>query len=134
MVQEVYQPKFAYPTPELANLLVFRSINPLYGAFLLKYLGIADQDERVQALESVLEVPTSILRDVRVPQLRDLPPGPLARERLDALLIERGLVTAEQLRDKSEDDGLNWEDAGPLRWPKNCGSCSTRNFRASTTW
>jgi superfamily II DNA/RNA helicase len=112
VVREIYQPKFAYPTPELANLLVFRSINPLYGAFLLKYLGIADQDERVQALESVLEVPTSILRDVRVPQLRDLPPGPLARERLDALLIERGLVTAEQLRDKSEDDGLNWEE----RW------------------
>ncbi len=111
-VREVYQPKFAHPTPELAKLLVFRSINPLYGAFLLKYLGMADQDERVQALESVLEVPTSILRDVRVPQMRDLPPGPLARERLDALLLERGLVTAEQLRDKSEDEGLNWEE----RW------------------
>jgi superfamily II DNA/RNA helicase len=111
-VREVYQPRFAHPTPELAKLLVFRSINPLYGAFLLKYLGIADQDERVQALESVLEVPTSILRDVRVPQMRDLPPGPLARERLDALLMGRGLVTAEQLRDKSEDEGLNWEE----RW------------------
>ncbi len=110
--REVYQPKFAYPTPELAKLLVFRSISPLYGAFLLKYLGVADQDERVQALESVLEVPTSILRDVRVPQMRDLPPGPLARERLDVLLMERGLVTAEQLRDKSEDEGLNWEE----RW------------------
>jgi hypothetical protein len=111
-VREVYQPKFAHPTPELAQLLVFRSINPLYGAFLLKHLGIADQDERVQALESVLEVPTSILRDVRVPHMRDLPPGPLARERLDALLMGRGLVTAEQLRDKSEDEGLNWEE----RW------------------
>jgi hypothetical protein len=28
------------------------------------------------------------------------------------MLIERGLVTAEQLRDKSEDEGLNWEE----RW------------------
>jgi hypothetical protein len=111
-VREVYQPRFAHATPELAKLLVFRSINPLYGAFLLKHLGIADQDERVQALESVLEVPTSILRDVRVPQMRDLPPGPLARDRLDAMLMERGLVTAEQLRDKSEDEGLNWEE----RW------------------
>jgi len=111
-VREVYQPRFAHPTPELARLLVFRSINPLYGAFLLKHLGIADRDERVQALESVLEVPTSILRDVRVPQMRDLPPGPLARDRLDTMLIERGLVTAEQLRDKSEDEGLNWEE----RW------------------
>jgi superfamily II DNA/RNA helicase len=111
-VREIYQARFAHPTPELARLLVFRSINPLYGAFLLKHLGIADRDERVQALESVLEVPTSILRDVRVPQMRDLPPGPLARDRLDTMLIERGLVTAEQLRDKSEDEGLNWEE----RW------------------
>ncbi len=110
--REVYQPRFAHPTPELEKLLVFRSVNPLYGAFLLKHLGIADRDERVQALESVLEVPTSILRDVRVPRMRDLPPGLLATTRLDAQLMERGLVTAEQLRDKSDDEGLNWEE----RW------------------
>jgi superfamily II DNA/RNA helicase len=110
--REIYQPRFAYPTPELDNLLVFRSVNPLYGAFLVKHLGIADRDERVQALESVLEVPTSILRDVRVPRMRDLPPGPLATTRLDAMLMARGLVTPEQLRDKSEDEGLNWEE----RW------------------
>jgi hypothetical protein len=111
-VREVYQPRFAYPTPELARLLVFRSVNPLYGAFLVQHLGIADRDERIQALESVLEVPTSILRDVRVPRMKDLPPGPLAMTRLDGLLMERGLVTAEQLRDKSDDEGLNWEE----RW------------------
>ena len=111
-VREIYQPRFAYPTPELARLLVFRSVNPLYGAFLVQHLGIADRDERIQALESVLEVPTSILRDVRVPRMKDLPPGPLAMTRLDGLLMERGLVTAEQLRDKSDDEGLNWEE----RW------------------
>jgi hypothetical protein len=110
--REVYRPLLAHPTPELEKLLVFRSVNPLYGAFLLKHLGIADRDERVQALESVLEVPTSILRDVRVPRMRDLPPGPLAMTRLDTQLMERGLVTAEQLRDKSDDDGLSWEE----RW------------------
>ncbi len=111
-VREIYQPRFAYPTPELARLLVFRSVNPLYGAFLVQHLGIADRDERIQALESVLEVPTSILRDVRVPRMKDLPPGPLAMTSLDGLLMERGLVTAEQLRDKSDDEGLNWEE----RW------------------
>jgi superfamily II DNA/RNA helicase len=110
--REIYQPRFAYPTPQLDNLLVFRSVNPLYGAFLVKQLGIADRDERVQALESVLDVPTSILRDVRVPRMKDLPPGPLATTRLDALLMERGLVTVEQLRDKSDDEGLSWEE----RW------------------
>ena len=31
--REIYQPRFAYPTPELDSLLVFRSVNPLYGAF-----------------------------------------------------------------------------------------------------
>jgi superfamily II DNA/RNA helicase len=110
--RDVYRPLLAQPTPELEKLLVFRSVNPLYGAFLVKHLGIADRDERVQALESVLEVPTSVLRDVRVPRMRDLPPGPLATTRLDSLLMERGLVTAEQLRDKSDDDGLSWEE----RW------------------
>ncbi len=110
--RDIYQPRFAYPTPELDNLLVFRSVNPLYGAFLVKHLGIADRDEKVQALESVLDVPTSILRDVRVPRMKDLPPGPLATTRLDAVLMGRGLVTAEQLRDKSDDEGLNWEE----RW------------------
>jgi hypothetical protein len=107
-----YEPRMAYPTPELSKLLVFRSVNPLYGAFLLKYLGIADREERVQALESVLDVPTSLLRDVRVPAQRDLPPGSLATTVLDQLLIQRGLVTAEQLRDKSEERGLSWEE----RW------------------
>jgi superfamily II DNA/RNA helicase len=110
--RDIYQPILAPPTAEMDTLLVFRSVNPLYGAFLLKHLAIADRDERIQALESVLDVPTSILRDVRVPRLRDLPPGPLAITRLDMQLIERGLVTAEQLRDKSDERDLSWEE----RW------------------
>ena len=35
------------------KLFVFRSVHPLYGAFLLEYLGVADENERLQALESV---------------------------------------------------------------------------------
>jgi len=38
-------------------MLAFRSINPLYGAFLLEHLGVADSLERVQAMESVLGLP-----------------------------------------------------------------------------
>src|SRR5207253_1265713 len=52
-----YLPVLAHATPALDNLLVFRSIHPLYGAFLLDHLGIADRNERIQALESVLEMP-----------------------------------------------------------------------------
>ncbi len=106
-----YQPMFAHPTPELDKLLVFRSVNPVYGAFLVSHLGLADRDERIQAFESVLEMPGSMSRDVRVPPMGELPPGPLATNKLDPLLLQRGLVTAEQLRDKSHED-LPWE----LRW------------------
>ncbi|MGE3315368.1 MAG: DEAD/DEAH box helicase [Planctomycetaceae bacterium] len=110
-VRPIYQPNFAYPTAELERLLGFRSVNPLYGAFLVSQLGVADRDERIQALESVLEIPSSMARDVRVPPMNELPPGPLATSKLDPLLLQRGLVTAEQLRDKSQED-LPWE----LRW------------------
>src|SRR5262249_6431046 len=57
-----YSAVLATPTPELDKLLVFRSIHPLYGAFLINQLGIADRNERLQAMESVLEVPRPLLR------------------------------------------------------------------------
>ena len=63
-----YEAVRGLPTPELDKLLVFRGIHPLYGAFLLGQLGIADRDERVQAFESVLEMPRPMLRYVRVPR------------------------------------------------------------------
>src|SRR5207247_488946 len=79
---------------KLSALLLFKSVNPLYGAFLLDQLGIADRAERIQALESVLELPRPLLKHVRVPWPDELPPGPLARERLDEELIRRGLMLA----------------------------------------
>jgi hypothetical protein len=84
----------ATPTPKLDTLLVFRSIHPLFGAFLLDHLGIADPAERLQALESVLEMPRPILKFVRVPWPDQLPPGPLATTRLDPDLIQKGLIAA----------------------------------------
>jgi len=84
----------ATPTPKLDTLLAFRSIHPLYAAFLLDHLGIADREERLQAFESVLELPRPVLKYVRVPWPDDLPPGPLATTRLDAELIQRGLIAA----------------------------------------
>jgi hypothetical protein len=72
-------------------------VNPLYGVFLTQQLGIADQSERLQALESVLGFPGSISRFVRVPTLQELPPGQLATTRLDEMLLRLGIVSAEQL-------------------------------------
>src|SRR6185437_3428132 len=62
-----YSPRLAHPTETLPRLLPFRSVNPLYGAFLIEQLGIADRTERLQALESVLGVPGPVLRYVRPP-------------------------------------------------------------------
>jgi hypothetical protein len=108
-----YKADAAVPTPLLDNLLVFRSIHPLYGAYLLQHLGIADRDERLQALESVPEFPRSVLRNVRVPREDSLPPGPLARTRLDEELIRRGLMIAKPPPGEGEeedDDFSPWEE------------------------
>jgi superfamily II DNA/RNA helicase len=101
-----YTPVLAHPTPELDKLLVFRGIHPLYGAFLINQLGIANRDERIQAFESVLEVPRPLLKFLRVPD--DVSPGPLATTRLDEELIRRGLITAKVPEAEGEDEENDW--------------------------
>lgn len=105
-----YSARLAIPTPELDKLLVFRTAHPLYGAFLIDQLGIANREERLQAMESVLEVPRPLLRYLRVPFPDQLPPGPLATTRLDEDLIRRGLIIAPVT--KSADDEEEAEDEG----------------------
>ncbi len=102
-----YAAVLARPTEKLPQLLAFRSINPLYGAFLLEHLGVADSLERVQALESVLGLPRPLLRYVRVPL--DLPTGPLATTRLDSMLLVRGLIAAPPSADGDDEEGGPWE-------------------------
>jgi superfamily II DNA/RNA helicase len=99
-----YSVVLAKPTAELDKLLVFRSVHPLYGAYLIKQLGLADRNERLQAMESVLEVPRQLLKYLRVPLPNDLPPGPLASTRLDADLIHRGLIVAPLPKSAEEDE------------------------------
>ncbi|MFZ5832626.1 MAG: DEAD/DEAH box helicase, partial [Planctomycetota bacterium] len=99
-----YQPEFAHPTESMRKLVLFRGINPLYAVFLVDHMGIADRAERIQAMESVLELPKSVGHFVRVPPQRELPPGPLATTRLDVLLLELGLAIAEELVEPSEEE------------------------------
>lgn len=107
----LYMPTLATPTPELEKLLVFRSVHPLYGAFLVNQLGIADRHERLQALESVLEIPKPLLKFVRVPFPDQLPPGPLALNRLDEECIRRGLIVAPVPQgEEDEDDYDPWHE------------------------
>jgi superfamily II DNA/RNA helicase len=107
-----YAAVMAHPTPELDRLLAFRSVHPVYGAYLISLLGKADREERIQAMESVLEVPRPLLRYLRVPW--ELPPGPLAQTYLDPELIRRGLIVApvEDAADEENDD-----DFGPDEHP-----------------
>src|SRR5215472_7198421 len=112
--KEPYIVRAATPTPALDNLLVFRSIHPLYGAFLLEHLGLADRDERIQLLESVLEMPRPLLKYVRVPFPDQLPPGPLATQRLDPELIQRGLIAAPVEKDPDEEEEEDdWRERPP---------------------
>jgi superfamily II DNA/RNA helicase len=92
-----YRPERAFPTDRMADFFIFRSVNPVYGLFLLEQFAQADPIERLQALESVLELPKALLRAVRVPNPEKLPPGPLARNYLDTELVTRGLITAGDL-------------------------------------
>ena len=71
-----YKPMFARPTERLAKLSLFRGVNPLYGVFLVNQLGIADRAERIQAMESVLELPGSVAHFVRVPRQDQLAARP----------------------------------------------------------
>ncbi|MEP0844934.1 MAG: DEAD/DEAH box helicase, partial [Phycisphaerae bacterium] len=73
------------------KLLNFRSIDPLFGAFLTEQLVYSSFEEKILALESVLELPPTIERLVRPPEL---PPGPLQTQVLEPLLIQMGVVAA----------------------------------------
>lgn len=96
-VTERYRPVRAYATPKLEQLLLFRSVNPLLGVFLSQHLGVADARERLQLWDAVLDFPTSLLRQVRVPPPQRLPPGPLATTRVDVEVVHRGLLAAGDL-------------------------------------
>lgn len=99
-----YKAKFARPTEQMAQLTLLRGVNPLFGVFAAKQMGIADDAERIQILESILEMPGTVARFVRVPNQDELPPGPLATTRLDVKLLQLGLVTPEQLGASSPDE------------------------------
>lgn len=102
-----YRPQLATPTPELQKLLQIRGVNPIYGVYLVNQLGIADEAERIQAFESLLQMPYSVGKGVRVPSQDELPNGPLATTRLDERLLKLGLATAEELGAKPDDSDEN---------------------------
>ena len=85
-----YRPVLAQATLRLDRLLAFRGINPLYGDFLSEMLPKGSRSERIQALESVLELSGAVARAVPVPESRRLDPGPLETACLDPELVRPG--------------------------------------------
>ncbi len=102
--------ELAHALPKLDQLLVFRTIHPLYGAFLLEWLGCASEQERWQALESVLELPRSVLKYVRVPYPDEMPPGPLETGPLQNELVQRGLIQAKPSPQTASEEGAANEE------------------------
>jgi hypothetical protein len=94
---EPYDPITATPTQRLKQLMVFRAVHPLYGIYLMDYLGKADQAELIQILESLLALPGSVARGVRVPWPDRLPPGKLSLEVIDPAILTAGLATMEDM-------------------------------------
>src|SRR5690606_19030281 len=92
------------------------------------HLGLADRVERIQILESVLEVPGSMLASVRVPPPSELPPGPLAVHRIDPELTRRGIITQREIDPNSAEPEFD-SFGKPIRvWPVPLGDKMRRLF------
>jgi superfamily II DNA/RNA helicase len=117
---ENYRPDRIVPRPRLELLSEIRSVNPIYGLFLIGHLQFANDCEKIQALESVLELPANIAKTVRVPPPDQLPFGPLATEILHPKLLELGLAGVEEItgvRDEDEEDSESGGSHRPFQPP-----------------
>jgi superfamily II DNA/RNA helicase len=90
------------------KLVNFRSVDPLYGAFLGGELVYSNFEEKLQALESVLDMPPQVCRAARVPDY--IEPGPLQKSRLEPMLIALGITVAVTQRPEREDGIRTLED------------------------
>lgn len=130
---EDYRPETAAPTERLPLLVQLKSINPLFGVYVANQLAAADPLERVAVLESVLQVPGTVARWVRMPDADELPPGTLTTTHLDPTLLQWGLASPAELGQKNEDE----EDGRRPRemfeeervWPLTIGEKVLRLFR-----
>jgi superfamily II DNA/RNA helicase len=110
-----YLATHAFATDRLPLLTAFRSINPLFGVFLINHLGAANEAEIIQAIESVLDLPRPVARLLQVPPVDELPPGPLGH-RIDPQLLKLGLADEAQLTGNvDENDDSRFHDEPPRR-------------------
>jgi superfamily II DNA/RNA helicase len=95
----------------IRELLTFRSVDSLYGAFLSRQLVRSSFEEKIAALESVLPIPPAIERRLGLPENE---PGPLQKNELEPKLIQMGLALARPeggISAVCEDEGADyWEE------------------------
>ena len=94
---DTYRPEKAEPTEKLELLVQLRSVNPIFGLFMIDLLQHADETERIQALESVLELPANISKLVACPPPDIMPFGPLATNVLHPRILELGLAGSSEI-------------------------------------
>ncbi len=99
-----YRATRAVACERLEWLTRLRGVHPLYGMYLMQHMALADESERILALESLLEISGSLGRAIDVPPHDELPQGPLATERLNSLLLKKGLATAAEIFSPTEED------------------------------
>jgi superfamily II DNA/RNA helicase len=121
-----YRPERAEPTDRLELVPQLRSLNPLYGLFMIHLLQFANGTERIQAIESVLELPANISKLVQPPWPSELPPGPLANDVLHPKLLELGLASAEELTGARPGDD---EEPDLEQLAENAGGTSRRRYQ-----
>lgn len=107
----------------IEELYHFRSIDPLYGAFLGRHLARGDSTEKMLALESVLSMPPAVGRQIRIPE--HIQPGPAQRDVIEPALLQMGIaITGAEggLIIPDADRGADhWEDPEephPLTFPE----------------
>lgn len=94
---------------DLQDLLRFRSIDPLFGAYLAKTLVNGDFSEKLEALESVLDMPPKIIRAAGYPEQQA---GPLQKEYLEPMMTAMGVRL--QAPEPEESEGYT-EDFNPWK-------------------
>jgi len=112
-----YKPLHATPTSRLEDFVRLRAIHPVFGIYLIEQLASADANERIMAVESLLEMPASVGTAIRIPYPEELPLGPLAQEVLHPKLLQLGLATMEEFygRQQEEDEPRVWTEEPPAR-------------------
>ena len=95
-------------TPDAARLHGFRSVDPMFGAYLAETLNASNRAEKLLALEGALFLPWRVVKSCGVPW--DLEPGPLRTGMLEPLMIQMGINVALPEKDP-DDDGFNpWKE------------------------